>query len=346
LNATPPTVSVVVLAYGDEPTLAESVGAVLGSTGVDVELVLVDNGCTSDGVARVKDLPGVRVLTPSENTGYAGGCVLGAAEARGDYLAFVNSDAEVRPDALAQLVRVAAEPGVGIAMGSIRLADRPELLNTAGNPIHYAGMVWVGGFEQPAAGYPRRRQVPIVSGCAFAIRRSLWEELGGGFAPEYFAYHEDTELSLRCHQRGLTVEYVPEAVVLHHYDFGGRTPTKNYLLERNRLVLVATVYQAWTLVVISPMLALTELAMLTASVLGGWSRQKVAGWGWIWRHRRWIRQRRAQLQRERTVPDRELVRIMTGRFDPDNVEAPPGAGAFNVISGAWWWVARKLIRAR
>ncbi len=50
------------------------------------------------------------------------------------------------------------------------------------------------------------------------MRRNLWEDLGG-FAEEYFAYVEDTEMSLRLWQRGLTVEYVPDAVVLHHYAF-------------------------------------------------------------------------------------------------------------------------------
>ena len=35
---------------------------------------------------------------------------------------------------------------------------------------------------------------------------------------EYFAYHEDTELSLRLWQRGRTVEYVPDAVVAHHIE--------------------------------------------------------------------------------------------------------------------------------
>ncbi|HEV2086752.1 MAG TPA: glycosyltransferase, partial [Cryptosporangiaceae bacterium] len=136
-----PTVTAVMLAYGAEEWLPEAVHAVLASTGVQLDVVVVDNGCTSDAVDVVKGLPGVRVLTPDENTGYSGGCVLGAAEATGDYLAFVNSDATVAPDAVAAMVRVAAEDQVGLAMGSIRLADQPELMNTAGNPLHYAGLV-------------------------------------------------------------------------------------------------------------------------------------------------------------------------------------------------------------
>ena len=169
-----PQVTAVMLAYGAEPWLHEAVSAVLGSTGVDVELILVDNGCTSDAVDAVKSMARLTVLRPTENLGYAGGCMIGAAEATGDYLAFVNSDAVVAPDALAKLIRVAAEPGVGLAMGSIRLADRPDHINTAGNPWHVAGLSWAGGNGSPVSEYADRRQVAVGSGCCFVVRREVW----------------------------------------------------------------------------------------------------------------------------------------------------------------------------
>ncbi len=340
----PPRVSVIVLAYGPEPWLPDSVAAVLGSEGVEIELIVVDNGCTTDAVERVAGRPGVRVLRPGRNTGYAGGCVAGAAEATGYYLAFVNSDAVVSPGALAALTPVAAEPGVGLAMGSIRLADRPELINTAGNPWHVAGLVWAGGNGANATDYGQRRRVPVGSGCCFVMRRDVWTAVGG-FAEEYFAYHEDTDLSLRLWQRGYTVEYVPDAVVRHYYEFS-RNPTKYYLVERNRLVLLLTAYQRRTLLLLSPVLALTELAMLASATAGGWLRPKLRGWGWLWRHRRWIRDRRRSLQAARTVGDRELSALMTARFDPTNIEAPPGIGVYNALVAAWWSMARRLLPRR
>jgi GT2 family glycosyltransferase len=331
----------VMLAYGDEPWLVEAARAVLASTGVDLDLVVVDNGCTGPAVDEVKGLPGVRVVRPAENTGYAGGCALGAAEATGDVVAFVNSDAVVEPASLARIVAAATETGVGAAMGSVRLAEHPELINTAGNPLHVAGLSWAGGHGEPATRYARRRDVPVVSGCCFAIRRQLWRELGG-FAREYFAYHEDVELSLRLWQRGLRVVYVPDAVVRHHYEFS-RNDLKHYLVERNRLLTLLTAYQVRTLLVLSPVLILTEAAMLATAVAGGWLRPKARGWLWLWRHRDWVRQRRRQLQGERTVPDRALVSLMTARFDPGNVAAPRGIGAYNAMVAAYWALARRLL---
>jgi GT2 family glycosyltransferase len=334
-------ITVIMLAYGPEPYLLDAARAVLASESAEVELILVDNGTTSTAVDELKGMPGVRVLRPATNTGYAGGCNLGAAEATGEYLAFVNSDALVSPTALASVAAVAGESGVGAAMGSIRLADSPDLINTAGNPLHFVGLSWAGGNGEPATRYAQRRPVSSVSGCCFALRRSLWLRLGG-FAAEYFAYHEDAELSLRLWQQGLSVQYVPDAVVLHHYEFS-RNDLKYYLVERNRLVTLLTAYQTRSLVVLAPMLALTEGAMLAAALAGGWLRPKLSGWAWLWRNRSWLRTRRRLLQSERQVGDRRLADLMTARFDPTNVAAPPGVGIYNSIAVLYWRLAKPLL---
>ncbi|TDC31119.1 glycosyltransferase family 2 protein [Micromonospora sp. KC213] len=341
---TRPQVSAVMLAYGAEPYLVDAARAVLDSTGVDIELIVVDNGCTGDGIDIVKGFAGVRVIRPEENTGYSGGCRVGAAEATGDWLAFVNSDAIVTPDALAKVVAVAGEPGVGAAMASIRLANNPELINTSGNPLHFTGLSWAGGNGEPASAHAVRTRVPSLSGCCFVINRALWRELDG-FAAEYFAYHEDTELSLRLWQRGLRLEYVPDAVVKHHYEFS-RNALKLYLVERNRLVTLLTAYETRTLVVLAPVLLLTEAAMLAAAFAGGWPKQKFQGWGWLWRNRAWLRARRRQLQAERSVPDGVIAELMTARVAPSNVDSPPGMGIFNAIAAGYWAMARPLLRRR
>jgi GT2 family glycosyltransferase len=336
-----PTITAVILAYGAETWLEDAVRAALESEGACVDVVLVDNGCTSDAVARVKGLDGLHLITPGTNTGFAGGCIRGAAEATGDYLAFINSDAIVAPDALRRLAAVASEPGVGLAMGSIRLADAPDLMNTAGNPLHFTGMSWAGGFGEPASHHARRHPVMGGSGCCLMTRRKLWKEMGG-FAEEYFAYHEDLELSLRTWQRGLSVEYVPDAVVIHHYEFS-RNENKFYLIERNRAIMVFTTYGLRTLILLAPMLLLTELLMLAAALAGGWGRAKIRGWWWLWRHRGWLVSRRAAIQGQRRVADAVIFERVTHRLDPANATSPPGIGLLNTIMGTYWNAVRRLL---
>lgn len=332
------SVSAVVLAYRDEPWLERCVDALLASTGVAVEVVLVDNGCTSGAVERLGTLDRVVVVRPGRNLGFAGGCNAGAAVASGDVLALVNGDAVVAPDALAALGDALGRD-VGIATASIRLAADPDRLNSAGNPLHFLGLVWAGRFgELPR---PAREEVPLASGAACALRAELWAELGG-FAPEYFAYHEDAELSWRCRRRGLAIVHVPAAVVVHRYEFA-RTPTKQFLLERNRWLFLLTLHERRTLVLLAPALLVFELAVTAVAAAQGWLPAKARGWVWLARHARWIAARRRALAAERTVRDRDLARWVTGRLDPVKLALPPGAAPAAAALDLYWRAVRRLL---
>ena len=335
----PTRVSAVVLAWGDEPVLEEAVRALLASEGVQVDVVLVDNGCTSEALPRLSALSGVTVLEPGRNLGFAGGCNLGAAQARGEVLAFVNGDAVDAVDALAGLA-AALDDSVGLATASLRLHGQEEVMNSAGNPVHWSGLSWAGGLGQPAAAHDLPADVASASGAATACRADRFQALGG-FCEPMFAYCEDTELSLRCWQRGWRVVYVPDAVVTHRYEFS-RNPRKLYLVERNRLFLVLTLWSGRLLGLVALPLVVLELAVLALALRDGWARQKVAGWWWLLRHGRLVRDRRRAVQAARTVPDRELARLLTGDVEP----GVPGLAAPAVlrrVSRVYWTVVRRAL---
>ncbi len=336
-----PRVTAVVLAYGPEPLLRECTQALLGSRGVEVDVVLVDNGCTTSAVADLDGQPGVTVLRPGGNTGFAGGCNLGARHATGDYLALVNGDAVVDGTALDRLVAALQDPGVALASASLRLWDRPEQMNSAGNPVHFLGISWAGGLGDPATAHARPTEVASATGAAVAVRRDLWQRLGG-FWEEMFAYCEDAELSLRCWQRGMRVVYVPGAVVRHRYEFS-RNPLKMYLLERNRLLLLLTLYERRTLLVLAPAVLGLELAVLLVALRQGWAGQKLRGWWWLLRHRSVVRRRRSEVQAARTVPDRQLARLLTADFEPGAEAGLSAPAAARVLSRAYWAVARRAL---
>lgn len=346
---TAPRVGVVVLAYGDEPWLADCLRSVTGSRGVDVDVVLVDNDCRPDDLAAaVLATAGderVTVLSPGHNTGFAGGCNLGASHLRAshpgaEYLALVNSDCVLEPGTLAALVREAGRDGVGPVMASIRLADTPELLNSAGNPVHVLGICWAGGLGEPET-RDEPFDVPAASGACLLLRRTLWDELAG-FDDAYFAYLEDTELSLRCRRRGWAVRCVPDAPVRHHYEFS-RNPTKMYLLERNRLMLLATLWSGRALLLLAPALVAFEIALLGLAVAQGWGRHKVRGWVWVVRHRRHIAGRRRLLQAERTVGEREWTGALSSVFDVHVVGSAAGAHVVNAVMRRYWRLVRALL---
>ena len=339
-----PRVSVVVPAYGDDPWLERAVASVLASFGVDADAIVVDNGADPSAIERFEAMDGVTVVRAGTNLGFAGGCNAGAAVATGDVLAFVNQDAVLDEQALAVLAEVACRPGVGIATASIRLADDPGTVNSAGNPLHFLGFGWAGGYGEPAADHAAEVDVLAASGTGMAVRREVWLALGG-FAEEYFAYLEDAELSLRCWQRGLRVVYVPGARVVHRYEFS-RNPGKWFLLERNRLILVLTAYEPRTVALLAPALLGVEAGMLAVAVRSGWGREKVRSWAWVLHHHRWIRRRRRALQSERTVGDRELASRLESRFGAAHLDVPPWARAADGLLAGYWWVVRRMLDRR
>lgn len=341
-----PTVTAVILAWGDEPVLEESVRAVLASEDVRPDVVVVDNGCTSDAVEILAAVAGVTVVRPGRNVGFAAGCNLGAARATGEFLAFVNGDAVVRSDALGALVNGLGGPGsdVGLTTASLRLYDDPETLNSAGNPVHYLGLSWAGGLGVAATAYEHGQSgledVASTTGAATVVRADRFAALGG-FCEPMFAYCEDTDLSLRCWQHGWRVVLVPDAVVLHRYEFS-RNPEKLFLLERNRLLMVLTVYSGRLLAaVLVPLLAM-EVAMLAMAVKDGWAARKVAGWWWLLRHAGLVRRRRREVQSARVVPDTRLVEMLSGDVTPgvDGLSVPT---MLRRVSVAYWSLARRAV---
>src|SRR6266511_2329947 len=301
-----PSVTAVVLAWQAEPWLPRCVEALLASEKVSVEVVLVDNGCTTDDVEVLARRPGVTVVRPGRNLGFAGGCNAGAAAATGELLALVNSDAVVEPGTLARLVEEVSRPGVGIAVASIRLADDPALLNAGANPIHVLGLSWSGGM-----GEREERTEPVdtagASGACLLTTLAHWQRLGG-FDEEYFAYHEDAELSVR-----------------------------------NRLLFVATLWGIRARLLLAPAFAGLELAWLVRAALEGWLPAKLRGWRWLWTHRRYVRERRAALRAEQRVPDREWMRVLTPRMDTAVVPLPAIVTPVNAVMSAYWRLVSRWV---
>jgi GT2 family glycosyltransferase len=333
-------VSAIVLAHGPEPTLSECVTALLDGDGV-AEVLVVDNESAGGPIAAVQSLSRVHLLEPGRNLGYAGGCNYAAQQATGDVLVFVNSDAIVDPGAVAALVARVADPAVGLACGSIRLADQPDRLNSAGNPVHYLMFSWSGSLGEPAARHGELVDVASISGVAFAVRREVWARLGG-FDEAYFAYCEDVDLSLRAWQAGYRVVHEPAAVVRHHYAYG-RNAAKHYLLERNRLMnLILLPEKRTRRLVVAPAVAV-ELGVLLAAARDGWAGDKVAGWRWLLAHRRELAARRQVVQSARVVPDRQLARLLRGPLDPPAGLGPAVPGPVSAALDRYWrWAVGRL----
>jgi len=211
-----PLVSIVIVSWNGRHHLDVCLSAVAAQQGVTTETILVDNGSSDGSVGYVRDTyPWVRLVALPTNCGFAGGNNAGVREARGALIALLNNDTAAAPDWLRELISGIDEPsGVALVTSRIVYMHDPSTLDSAGD-----GMLrWGGAFKRhhgaPAHHADQSGEVFGVCGAACAMPRTVFEELGG-FDEDFFASHEDVDLSYRARLRGYRCRYVASAVVRH-----------------------------------------------------------------------------------------------------------------------------------
>jgi GT2 family glycosyltransferase len=271
-------VSVIVVNWNGCDHLELCLGSLLRQTLPGVEVMLVDNASSDGSVAFVRERFGsaVRVLEQAENLGYAGGLNAGIRAARGRYLLALNSDTEVAPDGVAQLVAAADRwPNAGMFAPKILSFDARSVLDNVGHLLYPDGLSRGRGRLEPDHGqYDRDEEILLPSGCAVLLRRAMLADVGL-FDTDLFAYCDDTDLGLRARLADWRCRAVPTAVVFHKYSAASAaySPLKAFLVERNRAWVAVKCLPA-PLLLVSPLFTALRLAAQAWGVL---SRRGAAG---------------------------------------------------------------------
>jgi GT2 family glycosyltransferase len=230
---------VVVPTLAADAALGECLKSLASQTYRDFEVVVVDN--SGEGRSReAAAATGARLIANPSNEGFGAAVNRGWDTSRAPLLAVLNDDTVAHPDWLGRLVgAMERRPDVGMCAPQVRLA-RTDLLDSAGMLVAADGSSKQRGHGQPARDFDREEEVLFPSACAALYRRAMIEQIGG-FDEDFFLYSEDTDLGLRARWAGWKCLYVPRAVVEHRYSHtsGAASPLKAYLVERNRLYVVA-----------------------------------------------------------------------------------------------------------
>lgn len=193
------------------------------------EVIVVNNDSSESGALQDlrRTLPFL-LIESSENSGFGRGCNLGARQARGAILGFIN------PDVLwvgTYLRKIAAVFGENRQVGALGMA----LLDTKGR-----SEAWSVGKEPNFISlslnnfFPARRAAwsdqksfssDWVSGGALFVRAVLFAEIGG-FDERFFLYFEDVDLCKEVRRQGFSVAYCPQFPLIH---LGGKSQVSRQL---------------------------------------------------------------------------------------------------------------------
>jgi N-acetylglucosaminyl-diphospho-decaprenol L-rhamnosyltransferase len=337
-----PTLSVLIVVYENRDDLTKTLPALLPELGEGDELIVVENKPGDGSAEVVRELaPRARLVPMGRNTGFAGGCNAGAEAAAGDLLVILNPDAAPQPGFGEAIRRPWLEERGWGAWQALVADGEGRCVNSAGNPIHFTGIVWAGGHGRPLSEAPAPGEVAAASGACLAIPLERWRA-AGGFPEEFFMYHEDVDISVRLRAEGHAVGIEPTAVVAHDYEFGANEE-KWFWLERNRLAFIVRTYPAPLLALLAPALLATELALLLVAAGGGWGREKLrANLAFLRWLPRLLRERRA-VQRQRTVSAAEFASWLTPDLDSDLISPLARFWPARILLRAYWRLVRALL---
>lgn len=312
----------------------------------DFEVLISDNGSTDGSVEYIEsEYPQTRIVKNGKNLGFAAANNRAAEHARAEILVFLNPDTTVDPDWLIELLKPFTDPAVGLTTPKIVLLQDPTKLNTCGNDVHISGLTLCRGMGQPCERFPRDDEVLAVSGAAFAIRREIFEAVGG-FNEGFFIYMEETALSLESRLRGWRCIYTANSVVHHDYvlKFGAR---KTLYQERNRAMMLLQVFRWPTLLALLPTLLAAECLTWGFVLLRdrrNW-KNKLRAYGEL--RTRWsdIVAKRRLNQTQRKITDRTLLKQMGYRLDFGQVSRGALPRIAALVSDPVFWLLRQAALA-
>ena len=241
---TPPRVSICILGYNRfDDTVAKALASLHEDPAARTwEFIVVDNASDAENRAafvRAKTrYPRMLLHHLEKNMGYPGGMNACLALATGELFILVSSDIIVPPGMVDRLVAgFDANPSAGLFAPVTSFAGNAQQLWTKPGSdvpsIIAQGLAFANATDGGADWLPAYR----LDFCCVAMRRTVYDQLGGldeRYVPGYF---EDFDYSLRARAAGFDLLIADNAFVYHEGGgtFGRMSEVKRELARRNRV---------------------------------------------------------------------------------------------------------------
>jgi N-acetylglucosaminyl-diphospho-decaprenol L-rhamnosyltransferase len=223
------TGSAVIVTYNS----AGQIGACLAALRKEPawQRVVIDNASDDDTVEQARKAdPSAQVIKNRDNIGFAAAANQGARLASGSILLFLNPDTIAKPGALDALSKALHQDRIGATGGALSYnsgqIDRgftvrrfPTTLSMVAE-ILLLNRLWPSNPVNRAyrcldLDYSKPQEVDQPAGACLAVRREVWENLGG-FDERFFpVWFEDVDFCCRIRDHNWKILYCPAARFLH-----------------------------------------------------------------------------------------------------------------------------------
>src|SRR6266513_1683049 len=221
--------SVIIVTYNSEEHIANCLKALAGKT--EWQIILIDNASVDSTIQRARESGvNLRIVSNRANIGFAAALNQGAKMASGEVLLILNPDVIITAGSLSKLVDTLSKDEVGAATGMLvgrdgspavgfnvrrfptlaRMLAEVLLLNRLWkrNPLNREYRCL--DFDHSAL-----QEIEQPAGACLAVKRDVWESLGGFDEAFYPVWFEDVDFCLRLRLHGCKIIYGPAAVFIH-----------------------------------------------------------------------------------------------------------------------------------
>jgi GT2 family glycosyltransferase len=343
--AFPADVSVAVVTHNSGATI-DAVLAAIAATGCPAERTFVVDVASTDGTRdRVLERLGApQLLTLPTNEGPNPARNLALSRSPTPYLLLVDSDVFLEPGAPAALRAEMNGARVAVAAPVVVHAATPEVIQYAGGGLHFICEAVNPWMDRPVGERGTGSlEIGAAPGAALLVDCAA-AAVVGGFDERYFLGKEDGDFLHRLRIAGYHLRESGHARIRHQ-----TRPRTTWLFMyqvRNRWHFLLRNYQARTLIVLAPALAVHELLQLAALTAKGHAGAWLRAWRSLMPMLRTLGADRTAVAAYRRTGDRRLL-----RDDPLVVRADlGGAGGLKRLYDAWlrvyWRLASPLLDGR
>jgi GT2 family glycosyltransferase len=209
------------------------------------EIIVVDNASNDNSKEIILDsFPEVTWISLKNNIGFGKACNVGAQNARGKYILFLNPDTLVSKNVLSVFIDF-LEENTDIGIVGPKIIDQDgtfQMYSRRSFPKPFYSFVYLFGLSKIV---PKNNklfgrynltylnpeescEVDAISGSCMFMRNSLFKKIGG-FDKDFFMFGEDLDLCAQCKEAGYKVWYNADTQIIH---FKGKSSAKNIIQTR------------------------------------------------------------------------------------------------------------------
>ena len=224
-------VSIIIVSYNVKLFLEQTIISVLSSTGINLDVIVIDNNSADGSVEMVKNrFPEVNLMENDTNAGFAKACNQGISIAESKYVLFLNPDTVIEKDTIHNCFTFAEQHtdvgAIGVQMldgagqyleESKRAFPTPlrALFKTSGLSKLFPNSKLFSAYNLGHISKDDQIDVEVLCGAFMFIRKKVLDEIGG-FDESYFMYGEDIDLSYRIINAGHRICYLGHNKIIHY----------------------------------------------------------------------------------------------------------------------------------